>query len=102
MYKQREGVEKAFDVYKNVLNADKMHLQDNESVFGHLFVSFLSLYGYCKLQCMLREKGMLNNPMDLMGEQSLQSGIRGQRTDVRGSKKVRELDEKLELNLFPK
>jgi len=22
MYKQREGVEKAFDVYKNVLNAD--------------------------------------------------------------------------------
>ena len=28
MYKQREGVEKAFDVYKNVLNADKMYLQD--------------------------------------------------------------------------
>jgi len=39
MYKQREGVEKAFDVYKNVLNTDKMYLQDNESVFGHLFVS---------------------------------------------------------------
>ena len=70
MYKQREGVEKAFDVYKNVLNADKMYLQDNESVFGLLFVSFLSLYGYCKLQCMLREKGMLNkvSPMDLMDE----------------------------------
>ncbi|MBO8144618.1 MAG: transposase [Thermodesulfobacterium sp.] len=106
MYKQREGVEKAFDVYKNVLNADKMYLQDNESVFGHLFVSFLSLYGYCKLQCMLREKGMLNkvSPMDLMDEYAkvykVEYGDKELMSEV--PKKVRELDEKLELNLFPK
>ena len=53
--------------------------------------------GYCKLQCMLREKGMLNkvSPMDLMDEyaKELMSEV---------PKKVRELDEKLELNLFPK
>lgn len=106
MYKQRDGVEKAFDVYKNILNADKMYLQDNESIFGHLFVSFLSLYGYCKLQHMLREKEMLNkiSPMDLMekyakvykvdyGDKELMSEV---------PKKVRDLDEKLGLNLFPK
>jgi len=53
--------------------------------------------GYCKLQCMLREKGMLNkvSPMDLMDEyaKELMSEV---------PKKVRELDEKLELNLFSK
>lgn len=106
MYKQRDGVEKAFDIYKNVLNADKMYLQDNESVFGHLFVSFLSLYGYCKLQCMLREKEMLNkiSPIDLIEEYAkvhkVDYGDKELMSEV--PKKVRDLDEKLGLNLFPK
>jgi choline-glycine betaine transporter len=26
-----------------------MYLQDDESVLGHLFTSFLSRYGYCRL-----------------------------------------------------
>jgi transposase len=37
-------VEKMFDTYKTVLNADKLYLQDDESVFGHVFIAFLSLY----------------------------------------------------------
>jgi len=43
LWKKRERVEKMFDTYKNVLDADRLYLQDNESVFGHLFISFLSL-----------------------------------------------------------
>jgi len=106
MYKQRDGVEKAFDVYKNVLNADRMYLQDDESVFGHIFISFLSLYGYCKLQCMLREKGIIDkvSPMDLLEEFSRVYivNIGGKEMISEVPKKVEDLDEKLGLNLFPK
>ena len=45
----RETVEKMFDTYKTVLEADKIYLQDDESVFGHVFISFLSLCIRCKL-----------------------------------------------------
>jgi hypothetical protein len=37
-------------------------LQDDESVFGHVFISFLSLYAYCKLGEMLK-KAELNQKM---------------------------------------
>jgi transposase len=50
LYKKREVVEKLFDTYKTVLNADKLYLQDDESVFGHVFIAFLSFYIYCKLE----------------------------------------------------
>jgi|GEM_PF-6002119 len=33
-----------FDTYKTVLNAEKLYLQDDESVFGDVFIAFLSLY----------------------------------------------------------
>jgi len=63
-------VEDKFDTYKNVLNADRMYLQDDESVFGHLFTSFLALYGYCKLDSVLKEAGLLHkfSPLDLIEE----------------------------------
>ena len=57
-------------------------------------------------ECMLREKGMLNkvSPMDLMDEYAkvykVEYGDKELMSEV--PKKVRELDEKLELNLFPK
>ena len=63
---KREVVEKIFDTYKTVLNADKLYLQ--ESVFGHVFVSFLSIYIYCKLEQLLK-KAELNRkitPIDLL------------------------------------
>ncbi|NQE06018.1 hypothetical protein C5S32_09125 [ANME-1 cluster archaeon GoMg1] len=46
---KRDVVEKMFDTYKTVLNADKLYPQDDESVFGHVFVAFLSLYIHCKI-----------------------------------------------------
>ncbi len=65
MYKQRGSIEKIFDVYKNLLNADRMYLQSDDAVFGHLFVSFLALYGYCKLQLMLKIAGLLDKLFSL-------------------------------------
>ena len=46
MQRQCGGVENQFDTPKNVLNADKMYQQDDESVFGHLFTPSVALYGY--------------------------------------------------------
>jgi len=106
LYKKRETVEKMFDTYKTVLNADKIYLQDDESVFGHVFISFLSLYIHCKLEQLLR-KAELNRkltPIDLLfkygkvyhvdlGENSMISEV---------PKKVWDLEERLGLNIFPK
>jgi hypothetical protein len=70
MYKEREEFEQHFDTFKSTLHGDLLYLQDAESVFGHLFVSFLSLYGYCALQNMLRKAGILDkvSPFDLLEE----------------------------------
>lgn len=99
LYKKREVVEKMFDTYKTVLNADKLYLQDDESVFGHVFIAYLSLYIHCKLEQLLK-KAELNHkftPIDLLFKYSkvyhLEMRGRGMITEV--PKKVRDLDEAL-------
>ena len=70
LYKKREQVEKLFDAYKSALSADRLYLQENEAVFGHVFVSFLSLYAYSKLEWGSK-KAELNSkisPTDLLFE----------------------------------
>jgi transposase len=106
LYKKREMVEKMFDTYKTVLNADKLYLQDDESVFGHVFIAFLSLYLHSKLGILLK-KAKLNHkltPIDLLCKYSkvyhFEMGERGMITEV--PKGVRDLDAALGLNMFPK
>ncbi len=106
LYKGREIVEKMFDTYKTVLEADKIYLQDDESVFGHVFISFLSLYLHCKLEQILK-KGELNRkmtPIDLLFKYGkvyhVDLGDRSMVTEV--PKKVRDLEGRLGLNIFPK
>jgi transposase len=106
LYKGRETVEKMFDTYKTVLEADKIYLQDDESVFGHVFVSFLSLYIHCKLEQILK-KGELNRkmtPIDLLFKYGKVYHVdledRSMITEV--PKKVRDLEERLGLDIFPK
>jgi transposase len=105
LYKKRDHVEKHFDNYKNVLDADRLYLQDDESVFGHVFISFLSLYGYCKLEQMLK-KAELNrkiSPGDLLLQFSKVYHVKiGDKTLLSEvPKRVRDLQEMLGLSLFP-
>jgi hypothetical protein len=106
LYKKRDGVEKLFDIYKTTLNADILYLQDNESVFGHLFVSFLSLYGYCKLENILRKAGLIDkfSPLDLLEYYSkvYRMTFDGRDFISEVPKKVHDLDKALGLKLFPK
>ena len=106
LLKKRESVEKMFDTYKTVLDADKLYLQSDESVFGHVFVSFISLYMHCTIENLLKKVGLNRKitPIDLLHKYGrvyhidLKEG--GLITEV--PKKVRELDEKLGLDIFPK
>lgn len=106
LYKKRDGVEKLFDTYKSTLNADILYLHDNESVFGHLFVSFLSLYGYCKLENILRKADIIDkySPLDLLEYYSkvYKMDFDGRCLISEVPKKVRDLDKALGLKLFPK
>jgi transposase len=105
LYKRRESVEKMFDTYKSTLSADRLYLQDDESVFGHVFIAFLSLYAYCKLELLLK-KAKLNKkitPLDLIFEFSkvyyINFGESGKVMEI--PKKIRDIEAKLGLNLFP-
>jgi transposase len=106
LFKKREVVEKMFDRYKSVLNADKLYLQDDESVFGHVFIAFLSLYIHCKLEVLLTRAKLSHKitPIDLLFNYGkvyhLEMDGRGMITEV--PKKVMDLDEALGLNMFPK
>jgi hypothetical protein len=106
MYKKRDGVEKLFDTYKNTLDADILYLQDDDSVFGHMFVSFLSLYGYCTLENVLRKADLIEkySPLDLLEYycKVYKMDYDGQEIISEVPKKVRDLDKVLGLNLFPK
>lgn len=105
LYKKRERVEKLFDTYKSALSADRLYLQDDETVFGHVFVSFLSLYAYCKLEFALKKAELSSkiSPADLLfefgkiyhidlGEQEVISEV---------PNKVLDLEMRLGLNIFP-
>jgi transposase len=88
-----------------------MYLQDDESVFGHVFVSFLSLYIHCKLEQILK-KGELNRkmtPIDLLFKYGKVYHVDLDHVDLEDRsmvtevpKKVRDLEERLGLDIFPK
>ena len=105
LYKRRETVEKRFDTYKSTLSADRLYLQDNESVFGHVFIAFLSLFAYCKLE-MLLKKANLNKKMttiDLLFEFSKVYHVdfkEGGRV-MEVPKKIKDIEAKLGLCIFP-
>jgi transposase len=106
MYKKRDTVEKHYDTYKNMLEADKLYLQDNESLFGHLFISFLSLYGYVKIQNCIKKADLTSkySPRDLIEQfrKVYIMDLDGQMILTEVPKKIGEMEKKLNLKLFPK
>jgi len=105
-YKSRDRIEKLFDTYKNVLQADTLYLQDNESVFGHIFISFLSLYAYTKIEMALKKADLLDrlSPKDILLELSKVYLIQLNDCNIISEipKKLEKMDQKMGLELFPK
>jgi transposase len=105
-YKSRDRIEKLFDTYKNALQADTLYLQDNESVFGHVFVSFLSLYAYAKIEMVLKKADLLDkhSPKDLLLDLSKVYLVELNDCNIISEvpKKLEVLEQKMGLDLFPK
>ena len=105
LYKTRDLVERHFDTLKNEIQADVLYLGDRSAVFGHLFIGFLCLYLYCRLMILIRKVGLTAeySPKDVLLAFSKVMRITydgfDQVTEV--PKKIRELEKKLKLNLFP-
>ncbi|MHB1812914.1 MAG: transposase [Thermoplasmataceae archaeon] len=56
LYKQREYVEYAFNVYKNDLEVDRSYLGDDHKLFSYMFLNLLSLYLHFQILNMLDGK----------------------------------------------
>ena len=66
LYKDREQIEYAFNVFKNLLEADKDHLQSTQKLEGYIFLNLLSLYIYYLVlnkikECELNKKISVND-----------------------------------------
>ncbi|MQY53727.1 MAG: hypothetical protein GH149_00260 [Methanosarcinales archaeon] len=75
-------------------------------VFGHIFTSFLALYGYCTLETALKEAGLPRklSPMDLLEEFSKVYIVTDGEQEIISEipRKVAELDKLLGIDVFPK
>ncbi len=56
LYKQREYVEYAFNVYKNDLEVDKSYMRDDHMLFTYMFLNLLSLYLHFQILNMINGK----------------------------------------------
>ena len=106
LYKRRDMVEKHYDSFKTLLEADRIYLQSDDTVFGHIFISFLSLYGYTKIQNILKKYDLINrySPRDIF---ALYAKVKivdfdGNMMILEIPKKIRDLNQKMQLDLFPK
>jgi Transposase len=59
LYRQRDAVEKCYDVMKNDLETLPLNLRTEETLRGYLFVSFLALVLRMRLQMMMKETGLV-------------------------------------------
>ncbi|MDZ7778221.1 MAG: transposase [Bacteroidales bacterium] len=48
-YRSRNQIEVMIDVFKNIFNADKSHMQDNDAIEGWMFINFIVLHWYYRI-----------------------------------------------------
>ena len=58
-YKTRGAVEQMFDVFKNLLEADRTYMHNDKAMESWMFINFLSLLFYYRLYNLLLEKELL-------------------------------------------
>ena len=56
LYRNKDGVEKCFDIIKNELSTNRLRVHSKESMEGRLFVSFITLILYSWITKVMREK----------------------------------------------
>ena len=105
LFKSREDVEQAFDVFKNELENDKTYLSDTDAVRGYFFISFVSLYLYYRVYNILRVHDKIGKVSvnELLFELSKVYAVEYPNNQILLSEipcKIATFDKDLELNLF--
>jgi transposase len=107
LYKEREEIEIAFDAMKNELENDKSYLADDDAVRGYFFISFISLYLYFHILNLLRQRGLegkmsVGEVLFELPKVSLVYYLDGEKKLSEIPRRAEEINDLLELNLFPK
>lgn len=106
MFKFRDEIEYAINVFKNLLEADKTYLRDTDSLRGYVFINFISLHLYYLLLNKLQKLGINSkvSVKDVLLELSKVYVVETPRGEILSEipKKVRDLIGILGLDLFPK
>lgn len=106
MFKFRDEIEYAINVFKNLLEADKTYLRSNESLRGYIFINFISLHLYYLLLNKLQRLGINSkvSVKDVLLELSKVYIVETPKGEIVSEipKKVRDLIEVLGQDLFPK
>jgi len=107
IYKGREDVEQSFDAMKNELEEDKTYLQDDESIWGYFFITFLSLYQHYRVLALIRSKDLVgklsvNELLLQLSRVYMVKYADGTTGFLDIPKKVENIIEALDLNILPK
>jgi transposase len=67
-YKSRCQIEIMIDALKNILDADKSNMQNEQSLEGWMFINHIALQWYCKILQIIKSKELNSkySPMDLL------------------------------------
>ena len=98
LYKQREYVEYAFNVYKNDLEADRSYLRDDRMLFTYMFLNLLSLYLHFQILNMIDGKYSVRDVLLILSRIKIYD-LGKQEILGEVPKKARELVQDLKINL---
>ena len=103
IYKARFSIEDFFDSAKNILSADRMYMQDDAHVMGHLFVTFVAALLRFELARLIDEADLASSysPEDVLDVYATMKVVTGD-AEIRQvvPKDVRDLDAKLGVFLY--
>lgn len=60
LYRQKDQVEKMFDIFKNEMNGDRLRAHSQYNTDGRLFIKFIALIIYAEASRIMKEKKLFN------------------------------------------
>ncbi len=60
LYRQRDQVEKMFDIFKNEMHGDRLRAHSQYNTDGRLFVKFIALIIYAEVSRIMKKKKLFN------------------------------------------
>jgi len=101
--KSRPEIETMFDVFKNIIDADRTYMRDDHQMEGWMFINFLSLVYYYRLYKLLLDNDLLKkySPKDVLIHLSRVKKLKVQKEWITSEipKKTRLINEKLKIHI---